>query len=90
MLACLPCGGGVFQIGTGIETRINELAELMKEMAGNKLQITYEAERRGEIKRNYSDITKARRVLGFEPKAILNEGLRDLWRRLCRKAEKIG
>jgi len=78
MLACLPCGGGVFQIGTGIETSTNELAELVKEMARNKLQIIHEVGRKGEIKRNYSDITKARRVLGFEPRIKLEEGLKEL------------
>ena len=71
--------GGAFQIGTGIETSINKLAELMKEMAGNKLQIIHEAKRKGEIKRNCSDITKARRMLGFEPEIKLREGLKELW-----------
>ncbi len=71
--------GGVFQIGTGIETSINDLAKLMREIAGNKLQIIHEAERTGEIRRNYSDITKARRTLGFEPKIKLREGLKELW-----------
>jgi len=70
--------GSVFQIGTGTEVSINELAELIKEMAGNKIQISYEPERKGEIKRNYSDITKARTVLNFEPKVKLREGLHDL------------
>lgn len=71
--------GNVFQIGTAIETSINELVELVKEIAGNKLQVIHEAERKGEIKRNYFDITKARRVLGFEPKFKLGEGLQELW-----------
>lgn len=74
-----PDYGEVFQIASGIETSINELAEMIKEMAGNKPQIIYEAERKGEIRRNYSDITKARRVLGFEPKIKLREGLKELW-----------
>jgi len=80
-LSTIDLYGGVFQIGIGIETSINELAELIKEMSGNKIQITHESERKGEIKRNYSDISKARRVLGFEPGIKLREGLDDLWRR---------
>ena len=71
--------GGVFQIGTGIQTSINELAELVKEIAENKLQIIYEAERKGEVKKNYSNINKARTVLGFEPNIKLEEGLGKLW-----------
>jgi UDP-glucose 4-epimerase len=81
--------GGVLQVGTGIETSINKLAELLKEVSGEKIQIVHEAERGGEIKKNYSDITKARRLLGFEPKITLKEGLHDLWRRLGSKAEII-
>ncbi len=71
--------GGVFQVATGIETSLNELVGTIKEMAGGDLQIIYEAERKGEIRRNYSDITKARRVLGFEPAVKLRDGLRELW-----------
>ncbi len=69
---------GVFQIGTGIETSINKLAELIKEMTGTKLEIIHQAERKGEIRINYSDISKARRVLSFEPKIKLKEGLHNL------------
>jgi len=71
--------GHVFQIATGIETSINQLVALIQEVAGRKLQVIYEAERKGEIKRNYSDITKARRMLGFNPEITLGEGLKDMW-----------
>ncbi|MBA7630124.1 UDP-glucose 4-epimerase [subsurface metagenome] len=71
--------GGVFQIGTGIETSINELVESIKEMAGGKPRVIYQPERKGEIKRNYSDITKARRVLGFKPSIKFRDGLKELW-----------
>lgn len=71
--------GGVFQIGTGIETSINELAKLMKQITGQKLQIIHKPERRGEIRSNYSNISKARRLLNFAPKITLREGLKQLW-----------
>ena len=71
--------GGVFQIATSIETSVNQLVKLIEGATGSKLQIIYEAERKGEIRRNYSDITKARKQLGFEPKRELGEGLRELW-----------
>ena len=71
--------GQIFQIATGIETSINQLVALVQEVAGRKLRIIYEAERKGEIKRNYSDITKARRMLGFDPEITLREGLKELW-----------
>jgi len=53
--------------------------ESIKEMAGGKPRVIYQPERKGEIKRNYSDITKARRVLGFKPSIKLRDGLKELW-----------
>lgn len=71
-------GGEVFQIATGVGTSINDLANMIKEMAGGDIQILHQPKRKGEIERNYSDITKAKRVLGFEPKVRLREGLKEL------------
>lgn len=82
-----PLDSRLFQIGTGAETSINELAELIKEIATDsrlstpdyRLLTIYELERNGEIRSNYSDISKARMVLGFKPKVELRTGLHDLW-----------
>ena len=71
--------GEVFQIASGVETSINQLTELIKAMADSKLSIVHKPKRKGEIERNYSDITKARKLLGFEPRITLREGLGELW-----------
>ena len=76
--------GEVFQIASGKETTINKLAELMQDVIGTNLQITYETERTGEIKRNYSNIAKAKKVLGFNPQVELRQGLQ----RLCDNMKK--
>lgn len=69
----------LFQVGTGIETTIDQLAALMKEVSGKNLQICYEVARKGEITRNYCDISKATTVLGFKPRVALREGLHQLY-----------
>jgi len=81
--------GGVFQVASGKETAINRLVEIIRAVTNIDFQIDYKPERAGEIRRNYSDISKAERELGFEPKIKLGDGLHDLWRRLCSKAEII-
>ena len=72
-------GGEVFQIATHREHTVGEVAEVLNRLAEKYLsrrsEIVYEDERKGEVRRNYSDISKARRVLGFEPKVSLEEGL---------------
>ncbi len=69
----------IFQIGSGVETSIKGLVEMIKETTDLELSITHEPKRRGEIERSYTDITKARTMLGFEPGVKLNDGLHDLW-----------
>jgi UDP-glucose 4-epimerase len=73
-------GGEAFQIATFRETTVNEIAEQMKEIVeaetGKTVTIIHGSERLGDVKRNFSDITKARTVLGYEPRFNLREGLR--------------
>ncbi|NQT71173.1 MAG: GDP-mannose 4,6-dehydratase [Chloroflexi bacterium] len=70
--------GEVFQIASGKETSINDLIEILSEAVEKQLQVNYKPGRKGEITRNYSDISKARKMLDFEPKIELKEGLKRL------------
>jgi len=71
----------LFQIATGRETSINRLVSIIKRAAlkysisSNDMKVRYSPCRTGEVYRNYSDITKARRVLGFKPETTLSNGL---------------
>jgi UDP-glucose 4-epimerase len=78
-------GGEVFQIATHKEHTVLEVAEALNRIAerelGKKNDIVFENERKGEVRRNFSDISKARKMLGFEPKYDLEAGLEKtfLW-----------
>lgn len=74
-------GGGAYHLGTGIETSVNALIEWMRSTAGEAypVEIRKEPARTGEILRNYADISLARKVLGFNPKVMLREGLAKTW-----------
>ena len=72
--------GEVFQIASGRETSIASLVGQMIEMLpGVKFEIRHEESRAGELYRNYASIRKARRLLGYEPKMDLSDGLRRTW-----------
>ncbi|MGA2682447.1 MAG: SDR family NAD(P)-dependent oxidoreductase [Candidatus Bathyarchaeia archaeon] len=70
--------GEVFNVGSGQPTSINDLAKTLLELAGVDLMIRYEKSRTGDIKNSYADISKAKKLLGFEPKVSLRDGLRVL------------
>lgn len=71
---------GVFQVGTGTETKIIELAKKIKKTANSDSDIVFAPPRKGEIIRNYSSIEKARKILGFEPEVDLDTGLARTWK----------
>ncbi len=72
-------GGETFQIASGTETAINELVSLLGAISTKELAVAYEPARKGEIVRNFSDITKARSLLRFNPQTDLKTGLTSLW-----------
>jgi UDP-glucose 4-epimerase len=67
--------GEVFQIATGMETGIAELAEILARLSGQTFAITHVPARRGDIEKNYSAVSKAATVLGWRPEIGLEEGL---------------
>ena len=80
IVAALESGlrGETFHIGTGVETSINELTQMIVDaFPGRSVDIEHRPVRAGEILRNYSDITKAREMLAYDPKVELADGLRS-------------
>jgi len=72
--------GEVFQIASGRETSIRTLLDTMKKVLPDlSFDIRYEPSRAGEISRNYASIEKARRLLGYDPKTKLDDGLKNTW-----------
>lgn len=67
--------GDVFQVAMGVETAIADLAELVQKVTGAESEIQFEPKRAGEIHRSWADISKARRVLGFNPQVDLEQGI---------------
>jgi UDP-glucose 4-epimerase len=66
---------GVFQLGTGVETSVARLANLVQKAAGTSPSVERRPARAGEAARNFVDPSKARRVLRWEARVQLPEGL---------------
>ncbi|MEM3079271.1 MAG: NAD-dependent epimerase/dehydratase family protein [Thermoproteota archaeon] len=73
----------VFNIGTGRPVKIRDLALLVMRLKGVKGEPVYAAKRQGDIRHSYAEISKARTLLGFEPKIGLEEGLKKLVQETC-------
>jgi dTDP-L-rhamnose 4-epimerase len=72
--------GEVFNVGSGRDVRVVEIAHAMAEALG-KPEIAPEVTgsyRMGDIRHCFADISHARRVLGYEPMVDFADGLREL------------
>jgi UDP-glucose 4-epimerase len=67
--------GQVFNVACGEQVTLSELADQLAELTGSELQPVYEPPRAGEVRHSVADVTLARRVLGYEPRVVLREGL---------------
>ncbi len=63
-------------VGNPTEFTLNDFAHVVQKVAGRKLEIEYIPSRPDDPRRRCPDITRARTLLGWEPKIALEEGLR--------------
>jgi UDP-glucose 4-epimerase len=70
--------GYIFNIATGKQTSILELARLIIRIANAKSEPVFDKPRPGDIKHSCADISRARSIIGFEPRISLEEGIKGL------------
>ena len=64
-----------FNIGTGVETSVNQLYRSLASAAGVKTPPSYAPARPGEQRRSVISPARARQVLGWRPEVTLDDGL---------------
>ena len=69
--------GQVINVATGTRISLNELFATMRDLIGAKVSVSYGPPRAGDVKDSLADITRARTLLGYEPKVSFQEGLRQ-------------
>jgi len=68
--------GAVLNVGTGVETSVNGLYELMADTAQFRGSANHAPERPGDLRRNALDPSSAEKELGWRPWTSLEEGLK--------------
>lgn len=81
----------VFNIACGEETSLNQLFDGLKKVSGKNIEAIYGPERKGDVKHSLADISKARRLLGYEAGVTVEEGLRKTfnWYKINHKGHKV-
>jgi UDP-glucose 4-epimerase len=78
-LAASDAPAGVYNIGTGIETSVLDLAAACKHASGIDAEIVFDPPRLGELARSVLDSGRAAAALGFRPATTLDDGLTATW-----------
>ncbi len=68
---------GIYNIGTGKETSVNELIEVLRSVSGRDFSVVYDAPRPGEVRRIALNCEKANKLLNWTPKTSLVDGIRE-------------
>ncbi len=75
--------GQVINVGNGIRVTLNNLVSKLKSLTGrDNIEAEYQDARKGDVRHSLADISRARELLGYEPRVDLEEGLRltiDWW-----------
>jgi len=69
------CLGEIFNIGTDVAITTGEGIEIVESIIGEPAKKVISAKRPGDQLRTHANIEKARRILGYEPKTLPEEGL---------------
>ena len=69
---------GVLNLGTGINTQIDELVEQVKSICGADVTVHNEPERVGDIKYSLAGMNALKSALGFVPQTAIGDGLQGL------------
>jgi UDP-glucose 4-epimerase len=69
-------GGKVINVADGRQTTLLQLLTLLAELFGSDIKPTFQPARAGDVRESLADITLARKLLQYEPRFTLEEGLR--------------
>jgi nucleoside-diphosphate-sugar epimerase len=67
--------GDTFNVGGGEMVSVTDVLGKLERIAGKRFVVRTEAARAGDQRHTFADTTRLRRVLGWEPKTTLDEGL---------------
>ncbi len=78
ILALKPMGFEIINLGGHETITINQMISMLEELTGNKAKVLSHPAHRADILANWADISKAKRLLGWEPQVELVDGMKQM------------
>ncbi|MFL7838623.1 MAG: SDR family NAD(P)-dependent oxidoreductase [Candidatus Promineifilaceae bacterium] len=74
-----PLGYEIINLGRGEPTLLKDFVQLIESLAGKKANVLHKPKPVADFMRNEADISKARRLLDYNPRVSVEEGVRRFW-----------
>ena len=74
-----PLGYEIVNLGRGEPTLLKDFVEMLEELAGGNGNFIHKPKIAADVIRTYSDTSKAKRLLGYDPKVSVLEGVTAFW-----------
>jgi len=71
--------GEIFNIGGGSRVVLKEVLETMEEVVGKPIKRNHIEKAMGDARHTAADVSKAKKILGYQPQISLREGLTKEW-----------
>lgn len=75
-IEALECKSAILNIGTGIETSVNDLINILSDITKKNVDHEHDAPRSGDVFRNIVDAARAATTIHWMPKTILKQGIK--------------
>lgn len=69
----------VYNTACGDQVTLNEMVEMLKEIAGKDIEVKYGPERPGDVRHSRADISKITTLLKYQPEVRFKEGLKQVY-----------
>jgi UDP-glucuronate 4-epimerase len=74
-----PLGYEIINLGRGEPTLLKDFVSMIEELGGRPANVVNKPRLAADFSRNEADISKARRLLGYDPQTSVPEGVRRFW-----------
>ena len=72
-----PLGYEIINLGRGEPTKLRDFVDMIEEMVGGKANIVAKPKIKADVVKTWANIDKARKLLGYDPKISVTDGVRD-------------
>lgn len=76
----IPLGFEIINIGRSEPVTLLDFIRILERVTGKNGNLLFESVKPGDVSLTYADISKARKLLGYEPKVSVSEGLENFHR----------